>query len=477
MSAKADALRFPGTGPGHRSQWYAILAAALVAVAVAVTMFVLTSRTTSTAPEHARPANGSQPVSGSTAVGVRPDSTVFLQAEDGIRGATVTGVQTCALPICHRLLGTGAGRGDDADPPGPYHVGEPQADPGEHGGSGAGSHDQPTPASRMLLERDLIGDRHVVTEQQDVQAEGERLVRLQRGELAWYRDHRDRGARRRPDGLIQRAGQPRRAAGPVLPCGEERPFTGPQRGVDDRVVVGAAGVGRTHREEEIAGPGGADLLPADTLFQQGLQVGRRGHRRGGPADPVGLLHRTGAGELQDRVHIGVGEEPHRDLHAAPRSTRRETIRVPAAGWPDSTAGARRGRAMTAHRPPASRNRKQARTLGPMLPSGNWPLRRCWRISSALTVPSGRCRGVPKSSITASTSVTRTSACAPMVVPSRAAARSLSMTASTPAGRPSRCATGIPPPPAATTMLPCSSRRVIARASRISTGAGEGTTRR
>src|SRR5207245_5873748 len=28
----------------------------------------------------------------------------FFQAEDGIRDATVTGVQTCALPICPRVL-------------------------------------------------------------------------------------------------------------------------------------------------------------------------------------------------------------------------------------------------------------------------------------------------------------------------------------------------------------------------------------
>src|SRR5262249_59778515 len=27
----------------------------------------------------------------------------FFQAEDGIRDWSVTGVQTCALPICHRL--------------------------------------------------------------------------------------------------------------------------------------------------------------------------------------------------------------------------------------------------------------------------------------------------------------------------------------------------------------------------------------
>src|SRR2546422_8444394 len=36
----------------------------------------------------------------------------FFQAEDGIRDVAVTGVQTCALPICHdlgRLLGRQAG--------------------------------------------------------------------------------------------------------------------------------------------------------------------------------------------------------------------------------------------------------------------------------------------------------------------------------------------------------------------------------
>src|SRR5438309_6795457 len=45
----------------------------------------------------------------------------FFQAEDGIRDGTVTGVQTCALPICHRLAGpvevrAAASRGaDDRD--------------------------------------------------------------------------------------------------------------------------------------------------------------------------------------------------------------------------------------------------------------------------------------------------------------------------------------------------------------------------
>src|SRR5699024_12018755 len=30
----------------------------------------------------------------------------FFQAEDGIRDRNVTGVQTCALPICKRVIGT-----------------------------------------------------------------------------------------------------------------------------------------------------------------------------------------------------------------------------------------------------------------------------------------------------------------------------------------------------------------------------------
>ena len=35
----------------------------------------------------------------------------FFQAEDGIRDRDVTGVQTCALPICHMTRGS---KGDEA---------------------------------------------------------------------------------------------------------------------------------------------------------------------------------------------------------------------------------------------------------------------------------------------------------------------------------------------------------------------------
>src|SRR2546427_13149820 len=55
----------------------------------------------------------------------------FFQAEDGIRDLTVTGVQTCALPISDDLLGllrrAGPGRTADApDPPGAGHGLEPK---------------------------------------------------------------------------------------------------------------------------------------------------------------------------------------------------------------------------------------------------------------------------------------------------------------------------------------------------------------
>ena len=36
----------------------------------------------------------------------------FFQAEDGIRDSPVTGVQTCALPICFPLTSNGQGKVD-----------------------------------------------------------------------------------------------------------------------------------------------------------------------------------------------------------------------------------------------------------------------------------------------------------------------------------------------------------------------------
>src|SRR2546430_10332293 len=45
-----------------------------------------------------------------------PASFFFFQAEDGIRDFTVTGVQTCALPICRRRSAHRSGLDELAEP-------------------------------------------------------------------------------------------------------------------------------------------------------------------------------------------------------------------------------------------------------------------------------------------------------------------------------------------------------------------------
>src|SRR2546429_3024525 len=56
----------------------------------------------------------------------RYDVFFFFQAEDGIRDVAVTGVQTCALPICPaKGQGGGRGRGARGRPPGSSPRGRP----------------------------------------------------------------------------------------------------------------------------------------------------------------------------------------------------------------------------------------------------------------------------------------------------------------------------------------------------------------
>src|SRR5207248_4435557 len=71
----------------------------------------------------------------------------FFQAEDGIRDRTVTGVQTCALPICRRTLYV----------PGACVQGDP------HGSAAdAGARDvQGAPALPRAAKRQLPGQYHV----------------------------------------------------------------------------------------------------------------------------------------------------------------------------------------------------------------------------------------------------------------------------------------------------------------------------
>src|SRR5206468_9187390 len=69
----------------------------------------------------------------------------FFQAEDGIRDLIVTGVQTCALPICSRRRG---GLAEGVGPPRPRSCGRRWAERGGRAGSGP-----PRPAASALRPR------------------------------------------------------------------------------------------------------------------------------------------------------------------------------------------------------------------------------------------------------------------------------------------------------------------------------------
>jgi hypothetical protein len=264
----------------------------------------------------------------------------------------------------HRLLGAGTRRGDHADRPGACDVGEAEADAAEQRRAGARSHDEPVAARAVLLERDLVGDGDVVAEQQHVQITGERPVRLQCRVLARNGDHRD-GTRGLPaQRVVERPGKLCRVVGGPLARREHRPLAGGEGGVE-RLVVGAP-----DGEHQVVGVGVGDVGRGDPLRQHGVQVVAGTHRDGGPLHAVDLAHRPRPGELEHRVQIRVAKQPDRGLHAAPRPATPRTIRVAVTLPPDSTTGTSRGRVMTAHPPPASRNRSDARTFGPMLPSGN-----------------------------------------------------------------------------------------------------------
>src|SRR3712207_8265365 len=72
---------------------------------------------------------------------------LFFQAEDGIRDIGVTGVQTCALPICRVLVGAVAGVDDAAAHP----VGQPV----RRAGGGVADDDR-VAAHRLERERGVL---------------------------------------------------------------------------------------------------------------------------------------------------------------------------------------------------------------------------------------------------------------------------------------------------------------------------------
>src|SRR6266705_6748420 len=101
-----------------------------------------------------------------------PSDIFFFQADDGIRVRTVTGVQTCALPIC-------AGAAGDAElcEPGPDHRRRPPGAPGDRRAPRRRPHRGPP-------------DRHGPDPTRDGRAHLRRLALLsQRGDAPARPDH------------------------------------------------------------------------------------------------------------------------------------------------------------------------------------------------------------------------------------------------------------------------------------------------
>ena len=103
--------------------------------------------------------------------------------------------------------------------PGLTALAKPSPTPAEHRRSRARTHHQPATVERVVLERHLLVDGHVVAEQQDVQVGGQGLVGSQRGIVAGHRDHRDVGlpgcasTASRNESVFGWPASPRRSAG------------------------------------------------------------------------------------------------------------------------------------------------------------------------------------------------------------------------------------------------------------------------
>ena len=75
--------------------------------------------------------------------------------------------------------------------PGRTTLAKPSPTPPEHRRAALGAHDQQAALGAAALERDLVGHRDMVGEQEDVHARGQRAVGLEHGVLAGHRDQRD----------------------------------------------------------------------------------------------------------------------------------------------------------------------------------------------------------------------------------------------------------------------------------------------
>jgi hypothetical protein len=196
-------------------------------------------------------------------------------------------------------LQAGARGGHHADPAALDPVGESEPDARYHRGAAVGAHHQQVAPSRLPFERDLLLHRHVVAEQEDVAAGGERAPGDHGGMTARHRHQHPAGRRQLLQGALERPGPIVRTLRPARH--QERVDTPERRlrragvagGDDDQQVVGARGR-QLHREEPRRG--------------EELAVGGRGHHRRRLGHPRLGGERPLQLHQDDGVEVGAGAE-------------------------------------------------------------------------------------------------------------------------------------------------------------------------
>ena len=203
----------------------------------------------------------------------------------------------------HReLLQAGSGSRDHPDVPAPHPVGEGERHPVDDRGAAIRSHDQEPAPAGLALELDLVLHRHVVAEEQNVQAQPQRAPRLVRGEGARNRDQREVRARQRLAGGAQ-SGEAK--VGGFLGFGGA--FERFHRRLEGSIDRGAPG--RPDRDHQVVGSGAAPLRRQQARLVQYLEVGGNPDHEGRVPDAFAPGERRRHSHECHRVEIEAAPNP------------------------------------------------------------------------------------------------------------------------------------------------------------------------
>ena len=242
-------------------------------------------------------------------------------------------------------------------------VREPEPDAAEHRGAALGPHHQQPALGAAALERELVGHRDVVGEQEDVHARGQRAVGLEHGVLARERNQREVGRVELARGGAERARLRPPVRGRVR---RRRRRAKLALGVVERARGSVHGV---DRDDDVGRPG----VARHAASGQRLEVRRGAHQHLARAHAVAGSHGLRDLHQPHAVGVAVADDPHVPAHA------RTALGVghrPRCRPSPSTAPARWPTAVITARPrPAATKRPADSSLGPMLPAGNSPVRR------------------------------------------------------------------------------------------------------